>query len=122
VTNNALQSVTMEHIFEPTKGIQYQLICLLMNLYHRKFFIMVRPRTRSLRSFIRESSMAIVFSFTLSSDEETAHSVGQRHGLPVVLVVQARDMHRDGFRFFMSNNGVWLTEYVPRGYLNKRGG
>ena len=58
----------------------------------------------------------------LSSDEETAHSVGQRHGLPVVLVVLARDMHRDDFRFFMSKNGVWLTEYVPRGYFNKRGG
>lgn len=57
----------------------------------------------------------------LSSDEETARCVGQRHGYPVVLVVKAGDMHRDGFQFFLSANGVWLTEYVPRKYLKVQG-
>jgi putative RNA 2'-phosphotransferase len=53
----------------------------------------------------------------LSPDVASALRVGRRHGTPVVLVVQAGQMHRDGFRFFLSENGVWLTEYVPAGYL-----
>lgn len=53
----------------------------------------------------------------LSSDMETALRVGQRHGRPVVVVVQAGDMYRDGFRFFLSENGIWLTEFVPSRYL-----
>ena len=49
----------------------------------------------------------------LSADEATATKVGQRHGKPVVLVVQAGAMHREGRAFFLSENGVWLTEHVP---------
>ena len=53
----------------------------------------------------------------LSPDEETAVKVGQRHGKPVVLVVRAGAMHQDGHVFYRSENGVWLTEAVPPGYL-----
>ena len=53
----------------------------------------------------------------LSQDKETALRVGARHGLPIVLVVAAGEMHRDGFRFFCSANGIWLTERVPARYL-----
>jgi putative RNA 2'-phosphotransferase len=53
----------------------------------------------------------------LSVDRDTAVKVGQRHGLPVVLEVRAWRMHRDGFVFFLSENGVWLTETVPVKYL-----
>ena len=53
----------------------------------------------------------------LSPDEETAVKVGQRHGKPVVLVVLAGAMHREGHLFYRSDNGVWLTETVPAGYL-----
>lgn len=53
----------------------------------------------------------------LSLDKETAHCVGKRHGHPAVLAVMAGNMHRDGLRFFLSENGVWLTECVPREYL-----
>ena len=49
----------------------------------------------------------------LSSDEETAVKVGSRHGMPAVLRVRADQMHRDGFHFFLSENGVWLTDWVP---------
>src|SRR3954454_11467286 len=42
----------------------------------------------------------------LSKDEETARKVGARRGKPVVLVIDAGRMHRDGFRFFRSANGV----------------
>jgi putative RNA 2'-phosphotransferase len=53
----------------------------------------------------------------ISSDRETAARVGQRRGRPVVLVVEGGRMHKDGHRFFRSENGVWLTEAVPAQYL-----
>lgn len=53
----------------------------------------------------------------LSADVETAMKVGRRHGRPTVLRVEAGPMHRDGFVFYLSANGVWLTEHVPVQYL-----
>lgn len=49
----------------------------------------------------------------LSLDVTTAMKVGQRHGQPVVLVVRAGEMAAAGHTFFLSANGVWLTERVP---------
>ncbi|MEL7169013.1 MAG: RNA 2'-phosphotransferase [Bacteroidota bacterium] len=53
----------------------------------------------------------------LSADTETATKVGQRHGKPVVLTVDAAQMNADGFTFYRSENGVWLTDAVPAAYL-----
>ncbi len=53
----------------------------------------------------------------LSADIETATNVGQRHGKPVVLQVESEKMQQDGFVFYLSTNGVWLTEHVPVPYL-----
>jgi putative RNA 2'-phosphotransferase len=53
----------------------------------------------------------------LSADVDTATKVGRRHGKPVVLRIEAGLMHRDGFVFCLSANGVWLTEHVPVQYL-----
>ncbi|KAA9332975.1 RNA 2'-phosphotransferase [Hymenobacter busanensis] len=53
----------------------------------------------------------------LSPDAATAHRVGQRHGRPVVLPVAAADMARQGHAFFLSDNGVWLTEAVPPQFI-----
>jgi putative RNA 2'-phosphotransferase len=47
----------------------------------------------------------------------TATKVGQRHGRPVVLTVRTRQMHAAGHKFFLSANGVWLTEKVPAEFL-----
>lgn len=55
----------------------------------------------------------------LSKDEETAVNVGKRHGKPVIYKVDARKMQEDGFEFFLSVNGVWLTKEVPVKYLTK---
>lgn len=54
----------------------------------------------------------------LSSDLETAYKVGQRHGKPVILKVQAKQMHEEGLIFFESENRVWLTDNVPVNYLS----
>lgn len=55
----------------------------------------------------------------LSKDEETAIKVGTRHGKPVLYKVNAGEMFREGYKFYLSVNGVWLTEEVPVKYLNK---
>ena len=54
----------------------------------------------------------------LSKDEATAVKVGQRHGKPVIYQVKSGDMYRDGYKFFCSVNGVWLTKSVPVKYLS----
>ncbi len=53
----------------------------------------------------------------LSKDIETAAKVGGRHGKPVILKVDSGVMYRDGFKFYLSANGVWLTKYVVSKYL-----
>ena len=53
----------------------------------------------------------------LSGDMETARKVGQRHGKPIIYKVDAAAMHADGYIFYRSVNGVWLTKEVPQKYL-----
>lgn len=55
----------------------------------------------------------------LSADTDTAYKVGKRHGEPVIYVVDTLKMAEDGFEFFQSVNGVWLTKAVPAEYLTK---
>lgn len=54
----------------------------------------------------------------LSSDYATAVNVGQRHGKPIVLVIQSGNMAIAGFSFFHTANGVWLTDHVPVAYID----
>jgi len=49
----------------------------------------------------------------LSKERETATKVGQRHGRPVILIVSSKAMHEAGHKFYLSQNGVWLTDHVP---------
>lgn len=53
----------------------------------------------------------------LSTDIETARRVGQRHGKPSVLTINAAGMHATGLLFFLADNGVWLTDHVPAEFL-----
>jgi len=53
----------------------------------------------------------------LSADIETARQVGSRRGSPVILSILAKEMFEDGFSFFLSDNGVWLTDHVLPKYL-----
>jgi putative RNA 2'-phosphotransferase len=54
----------------------------------------------------------------LSPNVDTAHIVARRRRNPVVLEVFAGLMAKDGFKFRLSTNGVWLTEHVPPKYLD----
>lgn len=53
----------------------------------------------------------------LSINTETALNVGERHGNPVVLKINAKQMFDDGINFYCSNNGVWLTDYIDTKYF-----
>ncbi|WBW94719.1 RNA 2'-phosphotransferase [Oceanirhabdus sp. W0125-5] len=53
----------------------------------------------------------------LSGDIKTAEKVGNRRGTAIILKIEAGKMHRDGFKFYLSENGVWLTDYVPSEYI-----
>lgn len=56
----------------------------------------------------------------LSLDRDTAENVGKRHGKPVIYKVLSGEMKKDGYSFFRSVNGVWLTKNVPVKYLVKQ--
>ncbi|MCD7956446.1 MAG: RNA 2'-phosphotransferase [Lachnospiraceae bacterium] len=82
-------------------------------LYHgtaQKFADSIR------REGIRRMSRLYVH---LSKDMETALKVGRRHGKPLAFSVPAGKMSRDGIPFYISANGVWLTEYVGVEYLGE---
>jgi len=49
----------------------------------------------------------------LSADPEDARTVGQRHGTPRVLRVDAVQMSRRGHQLYQAGEGIWLTGFVP---------
>ncbi|MCD6051640.1 MAG: 2'-phosphotransferase [Verrucomicrobia bacterium] len=53
----------------------------------------------------------------LSKDETTAIKVGERRGQAIILKIAAGRMHAEGHPFFLSANGVWLTDHVPPDYI-----
>ncbi|NML58262.1 RNA 2'-phosphotransferase [Chryseobacterium cheonjiense] len=53
----------------------------------------------------------------LSSKKDTAEKVGMRHGKPVLLTIMTGKMHEDGILFYLSENNVWLTEFVHPQYI-----
>ena len=53
----------------------------------------------------------------LSKDIETALNVGKRHGNPIVLKIYSGNMYKDGYKFYLSENGVWLTKKVVVEYF-----
>ena len=58
----------------------------------------------------------------LSPDVATAMRVGQRHGSPVVLVIRSGEMAVAGHTFFVSANGVWLTDRVSQEFISVAAG
>jgi len=53
----------------------------------------------------------------LSPDRKTAFTVGTRRGVPVILSIRSGQMQADGYSFYLSKNGVWLTDHVPPQYI-----
>lgn len=55
----------------------------------------------------------------LSATLETAQRVGSRRGRAIILVVDAAAMTTDGAVFYVTGNGVWLTDAVAPRYLRR---
>lgn len=53
----------------------------------------------------------------LSIDSDTAKRVGMRYGKPAILTIAAQQMYDDGFKFYVSENGIWLTDFVLPKYI-----
>lgn len=56
----------------------------------------------------------------MTDDLKVAESVGKRYSKrnqPVILEIDSAAMYTDGYKFFLSENGVWLTDNVPLKYL-----
>jgi putative RNA 2'-phosphotransferase len=53
----------------------------------------------------------------LSADIETAKKVGARRGKPLILTIHTDAMHESGHTFYLSANGVWLTDAVPAMFI-----
>ena len=58
----------------------------------------------------------------LSADQTTAGNVAGRWKgeTPIMLKIDAPRMVRNGMKFYLSENGVWLTNSVPMEYINYR--
>lgn len=53
----------------------------------------------------------------LSKDKETAIKVGSRRGIAQILTIRSGEMYKEGFKFYLSENNVWLTDQVPIKYI-----
>jgi putative RNA 2'-phosphotransferase len=54
----------------------------------------------------------------LSAETKMTMQVGGRHGKPALLTIRAGEMHRAGFAFRRSPNGVWLVDHVPARFID----
>lgn len=54
----------------------------------------------------------------LSPSLITATKVGERRGNPVILTIRATEMSAAGHPFYVSENGVWLTDAVPPEFID----
>ena len=53
----------------------------------------------------------------LSNDIKIAYEVGIRHGEVVILEIDSKQMYIDGVKFYLSENNVWLVDYVDKKYI-----
>lgn len=73
---------------------------------------------RFVNSILKDGLLPMSRQFVhLSYDKNTAYKVGERHGKPVVLRIDAQKFVRDGNRLYLSENGVFLARRIPREYI-----
>ncbi len=54
----------------------------------------------------------------LSSDLDTAKKVWMRHWKPVILKVLSKKMYENWYKFYLSENWVWLCSEVPSEFID----
>ncbi|RGE98636.1 RNA 2'-phosphotransferase [Catenibacterium sp. AM22-15] len=74
--------------------------------------------TRFVSSILEEGILSQTRLYVhLSQDKETATKVGSRHGEPYVFIIDTKQMYKDGYKFFLSENNIYLTKIIPTKYL-----
>ncbi len=54
----------------------------------------------------------------LSADIETAKNVATRHsGKYIILEINTEAMLKENYKFYLSENKVWLTDFVPSKFI-----
>lgn len=53
----------------------------------------------------------------LTQDEAMAGNVGRRYGKSVILRVSSYEMSLNGYEFFIAENNIWLTLFVPPDFI-----
>lgn len=53
----------------------------------------------------------------LTTCKTTAMKSGKRYGKPKIMVIDAISADRAGYRFYCSDNSVWLADYVPPEFM-----
>ena len=74
--------------------------------------------TRFVPSILEEGILSQTRIYVhLSQDKETATKVGSRHGKPYVFTIDTKQMYEDGYKFYLSENNIYLTKIIPTKYL-----
>ncbi|MEP6467845.1 MAG: RNA 2'-phosphotransferase [Parafilimonas sp.] len=55
----------------------------------------------------------------LSADKTTATKVAERRGKPIILEIKSGEMFSAGYKFYLSDNGVWLIDHVPVNFITQ---
>ena len=77
---------------------------------------------RNLKSIREEGLLRMNRQYVhLTTSKETAETVGKRYGEPALLEIDSDKMHKDGIAFYLSKNGVWLTNEVNVMYIKNLG-
>lgn len=73
--------------------------------------------SRFLESIMAQGLLSMTRSYVhLSTDPDTAYTVGKRHGKPIVLCIDAKQLVGDGQSLYCSD-GIWLADFIPARYL-----
>jgi putative RNA 2'-phosphotransferase len=55
----------------------------------------------------------------LSADKATAIKVAERRGKPIILKIKTGEMFAADYKFYPSADGVWLTDHVLVGFIER---
>jgi len=56
----------------------------------------------------------------LTDDKDTAYNVGKRYSKyvePIIIEIDSCSMYNDKYKFYKSENNVWLTDNIPLKYI-----
>lgn len=76
--------------------------------------------TKYLESILQQGLLPQTRQYVhLSQSLDTAKTVGRRHGELVLFQLETAALLEEGHHFFLSENAVWLTDFVPAKALTR---